>query len=192
MNWYKECFKHYADFKGRARRREYWWFALINFIIAFVLLLVLMTSAVMPVIINDPEFLETAGSADFELVSGFESEIYDQMIHSPVFYIYVVFELIMLVPGLSVMVRRLHDTGRSGWWAFMPFVAGLLPDAMKVISVPLGVRFIVSLAAFAAFVVFIVWMFLDSQPGANQWGSNPKEPDWNSGAPADGEPNPYQ
>ena len=37
MNWYLKCLKQYADFSGRARRKEYWMFCLFNFIIALVL-----------------------------------------------------------------------------------------------------------------------------------------------------------
>ena len=37
MNWYLKCLKQYADFSGRARRKEYWIFALFNFIIVLVL-----------------------------------------------------------------------------------------------------------------------------------------------------------
>lgn len=36
MNWYLKCLKQYADFRGRARRKEYWMFVLFNVIIAFV------------------------------------------------------------------------------------------------------------------------------------------------------------
>lgn len=37
MNWYLKCLKQYADFRGRARRKEFWMFCLFNFIISFVL-----------------------------------------------------------------------------------------------------------------------------------------------------------
>ena len=37
MNWYLQALKNYANFNGRARRKEYWYFALFNFIVAFVL-----------------------------------------------------------------------------------------------------------------------------------------------------------
>ena len=37
MNWYLKCWKQYADFSGRARRKEYWIFSLINNIIIFFL-----------------------------------------------------------------------------------------------------------------------------------------------------------
>ena len=54
-----------------------------------------------------------------------------------------------LLPHLGVTIRRLHDSGRSGWWcllAFVPFFGILL----------------------------IVFLCLDSQPGENQYGPNPK------------------
>ena len=37
MKWFIKCLKQYADFKGRARRKEYWMFVLFNFIISFVI-----------------------------------------------------------------------------------------------------------------------------------------------------------
>ncbi len=37
MNWYLKCLKQYADFSGRARRKEYWMFVLFNFLISFVI-----------------------------------------------------------------------------------------------------------------------------------------------------------
>jgi uncharacterized membrane protein YhaH (DUF805 family) len=61
-----------------------------------------------------------------------------------------VFALATLLPAFGVLVRRLHDTGRSGWWfliAFVPFVGG---------------------------IILLVFTFLDSQPGMNQYGPNPK------------------
>ena len=40
MNWYLKCLQHYADFTGRARRSEYWYFVLFNMIVSFVITLV--------------------------------------------------------------------------------------------------------------------------------------------------------
>lgn len=37
VSYYKDAFRHYADFQGRAHRPAYWYFALGNFIVAFVL-----------------------------------------------------------------------------------------------------------------------------------------------------------
>jgi uncharacterized membrane protein YhaH (DUF805 family) len=55
-----------------------------------------------------------------------------------------------LVPSLAVSVRRLHDSGKSGWWVLMALV-------------PL-----------AGPIVLLVFTCQDSQPGANQWGPSPK------------------
>ena len=60
------------------------------------------------------------------------------------------FVLATFVPSLAVMVRRLHDTDRSGWWVLINFI-------------PL-----------IGAIVLIVFTVLDSQPGANRFGPNPK------------------
>ncbi|HLF98613.1 MAG TPA: DUF805 domain-containing protein [Methylococcaceae bacterium] len=61
-----------------------------------------------------------------------------------------VYTLAVLIPSIAVSVRRLHDTGRSGWWVLV----GLIPL--------LGV------------IVLLVFMVLDSEPGENSYGPNPK------------------
>ncbi len=58
--------------------------------------------------------------------------------------------LALLLPSIGVTIRRLHDTSRSGWWiliSFVPVVGG---------------------------IVLLVFMCLDSTPGANAYGANPK------------------
>lgn len=60
--------------------------------------------------------------------------------------------LALLLPGLAVGARRLHDTGRSGFWLLMLLVPVAGP------------------------VVLLVFFVLDSQPGPNKYGPNPKEP----------------
>ena len=57
----------------------------------------------------------------------------------------------LLIPSIAVGARRLHDTGRSGWWLLVGFI--------PVIGV----------------IVLIVFFVLDSQPGTNAYGPNPKE-----------------
>ena len=58
--------------------------------------------------------------------------------------------LAILVPGLAVSVRRLHDTNHSGWWL------------------------LVALVPFIGAIVLLIFMIRDSQPGQNQHGPNPK------------------
>jgi uncharacterized membrane protein YhaH (DUF805 family) len=56
----------------------------------------------------------------------------------------------VLVPGLAVSIRRLHDTGKTGWWILI----GLIP--------------------LVGFIVLLVFMVQDSQPNENQYGPSPK------------------
>lgn len=60
------------------------------------------------------------------------------------------YSLAVLLPGLGVTIRRLHDTGRSGWW------------------------FLIVLVPFVGWIVLLVFMILDSQPGDNQYGPSVK------------------
>lgn len=64
-----------------------------------------------------------------------------------------IFYLIMLVPSLSVSVRRLHDIGKSGWWLF------------------------IGLISLIGSLLLLVWSFMDSEPDENQYGENPKGED---------------
>ena len=64
-------------------------------------------------------------------------------------YVNVLWGLIAFIPSLAVCVRRLHDTGRSGWWILLTF--------MPLVN-----------------LVIIYFYICDSQPGANQYGENPK------------------
>ena len=64
-------------------------------------------------------------------------------------YVNVLWGLIVFIPSLAVCVRRLHDTGRSGWWILLTF--------MPLVN-----------------LVIIYFYICDSQPGANQYGENPK------------------
>jgi uncharacterized membrane protein YhaH (DUF805 family) len=114
MNWYIEVLKKYAVFSGRARRKEYWFFALFNVVIIIVLTLIDVSAGLYDVV------------ADIGLLSG-------------------LYSLAVFVPSIAVSVRRLHDTDRTGWW--------LLIGA----------------------IVLLVFVLLDSTPGDNRFGPNPKD-----------------
>ncbi|MFW8626949.1 DUF805 domain-containing protein [Deinococcus sp. ME38] len=113
--------KKYAQFSGRARRREYWMFTLISQLSVVGLTIV---DRVLGLEIG--EGIETAG-----ILSGTLS-------------------LILIIPYIALTARRLHDTGRSGWWMLISFIP---------------------LIGWLAFIVFLV---SDSAQGSNKWGPNPK------------------
>ncbi len=119
MNWYLGVLKKYATFEGRARRKEYWYFAL------FYVLVYLVLAAV------DGLTGTYNANAGIGLLSG----------------LYV---LATIIPSIAVMVRRLHDTDRSGWFVLL----GVIPVVGDI--------------------VLLVFACLDSQPGENRFGPNPK------------------
>lgn len=98
-------FKNYANFKGRARRSEYWWSSLAIGVITGII------AAVSIQMVN----VYVEGVGDVPTVT-----------YGPLFWVWA---LATLLPGLAVTVRRLHDTGRKGTYYFMsliPFVGAIL------------------------------------------------------------------
>jgi uncharacterized membrane protein YhaH (DUF805 family) len=61
------------------------------------------------------------------------------------------FILAMIIPSIAVSIRRLHDTSRSGWWI------------------------LISLVPLIGAIILLVFYCLDSTPGTNAYGPNPKE-----------------
>lgn len=119
--------RKYADFNGRARRSEYWLFAL--FMVIVQLLARILTWFVGGDLEHDP-----FGSPAAAIVV----------------LAYVGFCLYVLIPGLAVGFRRLHDTGRSAWWLLL----GLIPILGQL--------------------VLLIFLVLDGTPGPNQFGDDPK------------------
>ena len=121
MNWYLTVLKKYAVFSGRARRKEYWMFVLFNMIFGIV-----------------------AFGLDYMLGTAMGGE------GTPGIFT-ILYYLAIFIPSLAVMVRRLHDIGKSGWWFFITLVP----------------------------LVGSIWYFIllvtDSAPGENEFGPNPKE-----------------
>ena len=87
--------------------------------------------------------------------------------------------LALLVPGIAVTVRRLHDTNRSGWWiliALVPYgimavaAVGALASGSMGALVGAGMLSIIALCGAIALLVFMV---LPGTPGDNRYGPNP-------------------
>ncbi|MDR1925884.1 MAG: DUF805 domain-containing protein [Planctomycetaceae bacterium] len=215
---YFDVLKKYCVFRGRARRKEFWWFWLIQLIILALLGLLLVpltytAITVMQGFLSTLEFeriqelekelkeLEqvTENAEEREQITeriaehreraaedvaeakkcGFEysgddgdipAEVYLQFANDNnakvqsnlqvcnilsfvLIAIIVIFALATLLPNLGVCVRRLHDTGRSGWW----YLLCVIPY----------------LGAIGA-IVLLVFYCLDSEKGTNKYGPNPK------------------
>ncbi len=112
MEHFLDAFKKYADFSGRATRKQYWMFVLFYMIIYIAL-----------------------GVIDVLLQT---------------FVLGLIFSLALFIPSISIAARRLHDTGRTGWWQL-------------IYLVPL-----------IGLIVMIVFLVQDSHD-ENQYGPNPKQ-----------------
>jgi len=101
FDYYKKvAFDNYANFEGRARRSEYWYFVLFHLIIIYV------SSFIIGIISS------IIGATGYLL-----------------YFIILLYVLVMLVPSLAVGVRRLHDTDKSGWIyliGLIPLVGAIL------------------------------------------------------------------
>lgn len=84
----------------------------------------------------------------FAILASIAANILDAVTDVPLFSLIV--GLGLLLPGLAVSVRRLHDTNRTGWWILI----GLIP--------------------IIGWIVLIVFYIQDSDPGENQYGPSPK------------------
>ena len=119
MEWYLKVMRdNYANFNGRARRKEYWMFTLFFFLITVVIYFLLALLA----FFMTGDLIDLMNTEWFPVVFGFSIIIYF---------------LIHLVPSIAVTVRRLHDTGKSGWLyllTFIPYIGGLIIFIFTVIE----------------------------------------------------------
>ena len=83
------------------------------------------------------------------------------------------FLLATLLPSLSVGVRRLHDTDRSGWWLLIGYAPFLLSLCLMFIGIP-QFAMILSVLALIGFIVLLVFMVMEGTKGPNQYGADPK------------------
>lgn len=134
MDWYLTALRKYARFRGRSRRKEYWYFTLFNILIGIGL------SIVAGVIAG---VLASSGANTGGLLVSTLLNIVNLLS--------VIYSLGTFIPSLAVLVRRVHDIGKSGWWILI----GLIP--------------------LIGAIVLLIFTLQDSQPGTNQYGANPKE-----------------
>jgi len=112
LDWFVKCLKNYVTFDGRARRKEFWFFMLVSFILGIIV-----------------QIIDAILGTD-KILNG-------------------VLNLALFLPSLAVGARRLHDTGRSGWWQLLVLtIIGIIP--------------------------LIIWWASNTKPENNQWGQPAK------------------
>ena len=123
QNAVKSGFSNYANFRGRAQRSEFWYWVLFFWLSVAV--------------------AEVLDAALFPGVSGS---------NNPGLELYVLpLNLVgyaLLIPSISVFVRRLHDIDRKGWWWLITFI-------------PFGG------------LVMLVWLCSKGTQGVNRFGTDP-------------------
>ena len=120
IDYYLAVIKKYAVFEGRSRRSEYWYFALVNVIISVIYNIIISI---------------VGNSASIVL---------------GITFIYAVYSLALIVPGIAVSIRRMHDIGKKGWWLFINLIPIVGP------------------------IWFIVLLATGGNTGDNQYGHDPK------------------
>ncbi len=123
---FKLSFINYAKFEGRSRRSEFWYFYLNIFIIT---LIVYFISFIVSINSNSKR------NSNLPVL---------------LFYGLLVFYLIIFIPSISLTVRRLHDTGRSGLFYFIIFIP------------------------FVGSFILLYFCCIDSEQGPNKYGPSPK------------------
>tara|TARA_B100001094_G_C18150995_1_gene783674 strand:+ start:299 stop:769 length:471 start_codon:yes stop_codon:yes gene_type:complete len=113
----------YATFSGRASRSEYWWAYLGYFVIATVLQIFALVGGIILIDAGELALLPTL----IALVGIFA----------------------LIIPTIAVSVRRMHDTGKSGWM-------------LLILIIPC-----------IGFILWIVWMVEDGQAHDNAYGPVP-------------------
>lgn len=135
----KSFYKRYFDFKGRSSRSEYWWVFLFSMIIGILVMLPLMGPYVAS--INE---MAAGGQPDFSWM------------FSAAALPYALFVLINLIPNIALIVRRIHDHDKSGWWFPLMYVLMLIP-----------------LINIVAIIIALVFFCRRGTVGPNRFGMDP-------------------
>ncbi|WP_051538046.1 DUF805 domain-containing protein [Butyrivibrio proteoclasticus] len=182
----KSCFSNYANFKGRARRSEFWFFFLFCYVCSLALNMItsFATSAM------SMQWVDSYGDFNFSILG--------------VYGIQYLLGLLLTLPQYAVMVRRLHDTGRSGALALVKFIMDVAIMVLAIIMIVscfslviatvakgydyepddaalAGLGFLIiiimllALAALVIDIILLIFLCQDSQYFDNKYGECPKK-----------------
>ena len=157
MNYYLQALSSkYADFSGRSRRSEYWFFSLFSFFAAIILTMVDIA----------------IGTFDHETETGLLASIYGLLVLIPTLAVtvrrlhdigksgwamFVVYGSMCMIGFSTMFLATLSATQR------------ITEDQLGLAMVMLGITLI------GLVILFLVWLLTDSQAGRNRFGENPKD-----------------
>lgn len=166
--------KKYSDFSGRARRKEWWSFALFELLITS-LLGIPVGKTFGKDFAADPEMVQymAQNPGDMEYA-------YSLLGSNVFFWVLVIVGILLLVPTLAVGCRRFHDVGISTgvfWVVGGLAVLSSLVGVLQVIApgvIPQALSGIVSFLSMLATLVMLVIAFIPGKIGPNAYGPDPK------------------
>ncbi|MBW4332267.1 DUF805 domain-containing protein [Stakelama sp. CBK3Z-3] len=131
MHWMILPIKRYFEISGRSRSREYWMFWLFTILVGLV-------AGAIDTMLGFGEVARTRG--DFMWNVSWEGPVSSLC------------SLFLLIPSITVTVRRLHDGNRSAWWLLLALIPLL------------------------GWIVLFIFMIKDGTRGPNRYGPDPKDP----------------
>lgn len=131
MNWMLLPYARYFEFAGRSRRKEYWMFQLFIVLVYFAMMAAMVLAG---------------GGLNFE-----GAEAAPGALAIMILAVMSLWGIATVIPSLAVTIRRLHDTGRSGFWILIGFVP------------------------FLGAIVLLYFMLIEGTRGPNLFGPDPKE-----------------
>lgn len=153
MKWYLQVWRKAFDFKGRARRKEFWMFVLFNILVSIGI-----------------QILDSIFGTKYKFTDAYdELGLGDAM---KVGIIGTIYSLAILIPSLAVGFRRLHDINKPGYLYLILLFSGFLIGIISIISPILGVILFLALIVFA--VVMLIWFCTEGTHGPNRYGPDPK------------------
>lgn len=166
MEWMILPLKRYAQFSGRSRRMEYWMWVLFV-VIATIVLSVL------------DSILGLGGRT--QVGPGAVPGGYSYGAGVSGGWLANIFSLAVLIPGLAVSVRRLHDVNRSGWWLLVPLAPYAVGFAILFtltaggggVSGLLVLSMLAMVAGLIGAIVLLVWFCMPGTVGTNDYGPDP-------------------
>lgn len=150
MKYYLKALRHYADFNGRASRREYWMYILFNIIFTFAA----MIPALIATLIADSDFDDT-----FTFFTAYFIKIY---------------QFAVIIPTAALTVRRLHDSGKNSWWLLLLLPACVFAVLKNLQSENSDLTTIIGIIVPVCSVALIVLMLPKGNKDINRYGENPE------------------
>lgn len=100
-------FKRWNDFSGRSSRSEYWWWYLVSFVVSAIFLFLISISSVNIFSVGEDYMRASTHFSPLAIA---------------VVLVFILWEILILIPGLSLSVRRLRDAGFRWWLIFLPLI----------------------------------------------------------------------